>query len=203
VQVYRGVGILEDRRLAEGKPPKVRFFTPEEPRERERQYPKPLSDVPQMEGGQPMKKKKTAERPTRDLPNPGKRYLGVRGKIVDWAEHVFEEGMPYVRVRFTDKTELWWTLQTAHVLREADLADWKTGDFKQPPSSQSRAPARVKPVRFRLICGLRMAMQRLPAIRMQYAFTWTASPQLLAAILVRRSPTDLLRRIRLLSLYRV
>jgi hypothetical protein len=36
-----------------------------------------------------------------------------------------------VRVRFTDKTELCWTLQTAHVLIEADLSDWKTGDFKQ------------------------------------------------------------------------
>jgi hypothetical protein len=31
----------------------------------------------------------------------------------------------------TDKTELCWTLQTAHVIREADLSDWKTGDFKQ------------------------------------------------------------------------
>ena len=34
-------------------------------------------------------------------------------------------------VRFTDKTELCWSLQTAHVLREADLSDWKTGDCKQ------------------------------------------------------------------------
>ena len=33
--------------------------------------------------------------------------------------------------RFTDKTELCWTLQTAHVLRESDLSDWKTGDCKQ------------------------------------------------------------------------
>jgi hypothetical protein len=78
-----------------------------------------------------MKKKKAAEKPVRDLPKSGKQYPGVRGKIVDWAEHVFEEGMLYVRVRFTDKTELCWTLQTAHVLREADLSDWKTGDFKQ------------------------------------------------------------------------
>jgi hypothetical protein len=30
---------------------------------------------------------------------------------VDWAEH--------------------WTLHTAHVLRESDLSDWKTGDCKQ------------------------------------------------------------------------
>ena len=50
---------------------------------------------------------------------------------MDWAEHVFEQGMLYVRVRFTDKTELCWVLQTAHVILEADLGDWKTGDFKQ------------------------------------------------------------------------
>jgi hypothetical protein len=78
-----------------------------------------------------MRKKKTAEKPARDLPRPGKQYPGVRGKIVDWAEHVFEEGMLYVRVRFMDKTELCWTLQTAHVLRGVDLSDWKTGDYKQ------------------------------------------------------------------------
>jgi hypothetical protein len=78
-----------------------------------------------------MRKKKTAQRQQRDLPRPGKQYPGVHGKIVDWIEHVFEEGIMYVRVRFTDKTELCWTLQTAHVLRESDLSDWKTGDCKQ------------------------------------------------------------------------
>ena len=76
-------------------------------------------------------KTKNAKKPTRDLPRPGKQYAGVHGKIVDWAEHVFEEGMLYVRVRFMDKTELCWTLQTAHILREADLSDWKTGNCKQ------------------------------------------------------------------------
>jgi hypothetical protein len=78
-----------------------------------------------------MRKKKSAQPKQRDLPMPGKQYPGIHGKIVDWAEHVFEEGMMYVRVRFTDQTELCWTLQTAHVLREADLSDWKTGDCKQ------------------------------------------------------------------------
>jgi hypothetical protein len=39
--------------------------------------------------------------------------------------------MMYVRVRFTDKTELCWTLQAAHVLRESDLSDWTTGDCEQ------------------------------------------------------------------------
>jgi hypothetical protein len=61
----------------------------------------------------------------------GSQYRGLRGKIVDWAEHVFEEGMLYLRVRFKDQTELCWVLQTAHVILEADLSDWKTGDSKQ------------------------------------------------------------------------
>ncbi len=39
--------------------------------------------------------------------------------------------MLYVRVRFTDKTELCWVLQTAHVIFEADLSDWRTGNSKQ------------------------------------------------------------------------
>src|ERR1700693_3976660 len=41
VQVYRDVGVLEDRRRVEGKPPRVRFFTPEEQQEWERQYRRP------------------------------------------------------------------------------------------------------------------------------------------------------------------
>ena len=64
-------------------------------------------------------------------PRPGKQYPGVHGKVVDWAEHVFEEGMLYLRVRFTDQTELCWSLRTTHVIVEADLGDWRTGDFKQ------------------------------------------------------------------------
>jgi hypothetical protein len=78
-----------------------------------------------------MAKRKSRAKPEVQRPVPGKQYPGVRGKIVDWAEHMFEEGMLYVRVRFTDQTELCWVLQTAHVIREADLGDWKTGDFKQ------------------------------------------------------------------------
>lgn len=57
VQVYRDVRTVEDRRRIEGKPPKVRFFTPEEQREWERQYPSPTCDAesePQRgEGDQP------------------------------------------------------------------------------------------------------------------------------------------------------
>ena len=51
---------------------------------------------------------------------------------MDWAEHVFEEGNAQrARVRLTDQTELCWVLETAHVILEADLGDWKTGDFRQ------------------------------------------------------------------------
>ena len=50
VQVYRNVRVLEDRRRVEGKPPKVRFFTPEEQREWERQYPKPSGNDPPADG---------------------------------------------------------------------------------------------------------------------------------------------------------
>jgi hypothetical protein len=53
VQVYRDVRMVEDRRRVEGKPPKVRFFTQEEQREWERQYPTPCDaqSEPQSAGG--------------------------------------------------------------------------------------------------------------------------------------------------------
>lgn len=74
---------------------------------------------------------KSSPKPEVQKSGRGRKYVGVRGKIVEWAEHVFEEGMLYVRVRFKDQTELCWALQTAHVILEADLTDWKTGDGKQ------------------------------------------------------------------------
>ncbi|MFZ3333955.1 MAG: hypothetical protein WA197_25210 [Candidatus Acidiferrales bacterium] len=45
IQVYRDVRTVEDRRRAEGKPPKVRFFTQEEQQQWERQYPQGPADV--------------------------------------------------------------------------------------------------------------------------------------------------------------
>jgi hypothetical protein len=54
VQVYRDVRVLENRRRVEGKPPKVRFFTQDEQREWERQYPEPpgeLESEPHRSGG--------------------------------------------------------------------------------------------------------------------------------------------------------
>lgn len=51
VQVYRDVRVLEDRRRVDGKPSKVRFLTPEEQREWERQYPKPPGDAESEQHG--------------------------------------------------------------------------------------------------------------------------------------------------------
>ena len=56
-QVYRDLRVVEERRRMEGKSPKVRFFTPEEQREWERQYPKPhgltSGEAFRDSGGQP------------------------------------------------------------------------------------------------------------------------------------------------------
>jgi hypothetical protein len=62
---------------------------------------------------------------------PRRRYGGLQGKVVEWVEHRFEEGVLYIHVRFTDKTELTWRITTRMTLEEADLADWTSGDFKQ------------------------------------------------------------------------
>jgi hypothetical protein len=45
IQVYQDLRAVEERRRIEGKPPKVRFFTEEEQREWERQYPRPHEDA--------------------------------------------------------------------------------------------------------------------------------------------------------------
>lgn len=62
---------------------------------------------------------------------PGRQYRGLRGKVVAWVEHRFEEGELYIHVRFADKTELCWRITTRMTIEEADLADWTSGDFKQ------------------------------------------------------------------------
>ena len=62
---------------------------------------------------------------------PGTRYRGLQGKVVEWVEHRFEEGVLYIHVRFTDKTEVSWRVSTRMTIEEADFADWTSGDFKQ------------------------------------------------------------------------
>jgi len=61
----------------------------------------------------------------------GKQYPGIHGKVVDWADHAFEEGILYIRVRFADRTELCWRIVSSILIEEADLSDWKTGNFRQ------------------------------------------------------------------------
>src|SRR5450631_3799319 len=46
-------------------------------------------------------------------------------------DHQFEEGILYIRVRFTDMTELCWRITTSTLLAEADLSDWEGGNFRQ------------------------------------------------------------------------
>ncbi len=61
----------------------------------------------------------------------GKQYPGIKGKVVHWADHAFEEGILYIRIRFTDNTELCWRVTSSTLLEEADLSDWKNGNFRQ------------------------------------------------------------------------
>ena len=60
----------------------------------------------------------------------GKQYPGAHGKVVDWVEHKFEEGILFIDIQFVDKTALSWSIGAAIVIQEARLADWKTGDLK-------------------------------------------------------------------------
>ena len=62
---------------------------------------------------------------------PGRRYRGLKGKVIDWVEHEFEEGLLYIHIRFSDKTELCWRITTRMIMEQGDLADWTSGDFKQ------------------------------------------------------------------------
>jgi hypothetical protein len=61
----------------------------------------------------------------------GRQYRGLQGKVVERVEHRFEEGLLYIHVRFADKTELSWRIASRMTIEEADLATWKSGDFKQ------------------------------------------------------------------------
>jgi hypothetical protein len=53
----------------------------------------------------------------------GKSWIG-------WVERKFEQGILFIDVQFVDKTALSWSIGSAIVIKEAHLADWKTGDLK-------------------------------------------------------------------------
>ena len=77
-----------------------------------------------------MKKPRCGSLAPAKLP-PGHQYRDLQGKVVEWVEHKFEEGVLYIQVRFTDRTELSWRIATRLTIEEADLADWTSGDFKR------------------------------------------------------------------------
>jgi len=58
----------------------------------------------------------------------GSDFPGVHGKVVKFVDTGAEEGMLYIHVRFTDETELAFTITSRLEIMEADLQDWKTGD---------------------------------------------------------------------------
>ena len=70
------------------------------------------------------------EKPETQTARRGKQYPGAHGKVVDWVEHKFEEGILFIDIRFVDKTALSWSIGAAIVIKETHLGDWKTGDFK-------------------------------------------------------------------------
>jgi hypothetical protein len=49
--------------------------------------------------------------------------LFAKGKVVDFADHAFEEGLLYIRVRFADKTELCWRVSSSTLIEEAGLSE--------------------------------------------------------------------------------
>jgi hypothetical protein len=60
----------------------------------------------------------------------GRQYPGIRGKVVDWVEHKFDEGTLYIHVRFRDRTELTYTLGCRLVIEEAVLGDLAMGNYR-------------------------------------------------------------------------
>jgi hypothetical protein len=77
--------------------------------------------------------KRRVEKTKTQKPKPlahGKQYADAHGKVVDWVEHKFEEGILFIDVQFVDKTALSWSIGAAIMIKEAHLADWKTGDIR-------------------------------------------------------------------------
>jgi len=62
----------------------------------------------------------------------GREFPGLRGKVVKRVEiGEGEDHDLYIHVRFRDETELCFWLTSRIVIEEADLGDWKSGDFVQ------------------------------------------------------------------------
>lgn len=62
----------------------------------------------------------------------GREFPGLKGKVVKRVEiGNGEDHDLYIHVRFRDETELCFWLTPRIVIEEADLGDWKSGDFVQ------------------------------------------------------------------------
>lgn len=62
----------------------------------------------------------------------GREFSGLKGKVVKRVEiGKGEDRDLYIHVRFRDETELCFWLTSRIVIEEADLGDWKSGDFVQ------------------------------------------------------------------------
>jgi len=51
--------------------------------------------------------------------------------VIELIEHEFEEDALYIHLRFTDRTELCWRIRTLAVIEEANLSDWRSGNFEK------------------------------------------------------------------------
>jgi len=62
----------------------------------------------------------------------GREFPGLKGKVVKRVEiGKGEDHDLYIHIRFRDETELCFWLTSRIVIEEADLGDWKSGDFTQ------------------------------------------------------------------------
>jgi len=62
----------------------------------------------------------------------GREFSGLKGKVVKRVDIGKGENHDlYIHVRFRDETELCFWLTSRIVIEEADLGDWKSGDFVQ------------------------------------------------------------------------
>jgi hypothetical protein len=63
----------------------------------------------------------------------GENFPGVRGKVLESISVADAEGSErdglYIHIRFKDKTELNFWMTSRVVIEEADLGDWKSGNF--------------------------------------------------------------------------
>jgi hypothetical protein len=64
------------------------------------------------------------------LCSAGRRYPGVKGKVVDYISHSIDDGTLCLNVSFKDKTLFSLRFACDMFIVSADMSDWKTGDYK-------------------------------------------------------------------------